>query len=689
MAVLALAFAGVAVVYDGGAVDATVSSVSADISEMTVYLDKETTTADQFTVNITVTLDAAAGSGGEALTIASSTDAAYAITAPATTTIAEGETSGTFAYVVDPAAVTEAAGVNITFTCTDVATVKLVVLNPVVTLSSTKIIGYGGAPAATINAYVQGNAGQKFTLGYDAVAAAAGVVPYSAAAIAQITAGNDGIATGTFSIPAVADTLGFSTLVIKDTDNAGVTANLNIYSYATAATAKVIGYAEAANGLQAIYYDDATVLINLAPVELTKTTFVKVTTNYNGIADKVTVVGAMEQIWVDLAGQYAGTPANMEVKVESYDSDELEETAVNCVAYGADSVTFVAGVVGGYQAYFPGSVGPVTTQAMTAEMAATLVKNAIIESESAFTTPVTPTCTVGEFEGFSLVNDDTIAVSLIGLTTEEFMIIFGNGDASNNIYAVWTYEGYQIYLAGSEDTTATEQGTALINPATNKVDANGTVALNAVSVIQQNQDFIVMISQSADAKYTYTIDVKGITEGSGEIGTTLGLEPVMLSNGVYLISGVTDNAVVTVQVATGTLPAGLNLSIQSLNNTASGAGTAVAKLDVYDWAINDGDKLYMKGTYYRSEGEFRIFGNIENLGAGQVEFTATANNDNVAGSAIADQKLTLPVDAVTYSFKMAGSSAVGSEIGFYAVKAIYDPASGDNIETEYALATYA
>ena len=689
MAVLAVAFAGAIVLADEvqqADADTSVSSVTINTTDIGLYIGQDE--ASFVETDISVTIEGTELTVGmEVTAVSSNTEVAAS---PATVTLTTGGTSETVTLKVTP--LTTAGSTTITVTCGEKSdTMEITVVQPTITIGVTEIVQRGTADfnvPITVNAKA-GNYVFTPTISGSNIAKSTETTTVSTVNFnepvtqnATFTVSEAGAATITIPNSATAVS-GYTPVVIP------------VCIYDTSADAVVVGYSEIADAtgehkIQAIYYSDATVLISLANSGLTRTTHIDVTSTYNSGTPITTTVATADKVWIDLAGQYMGDISKIEITLAPYDSDETAKlgsltTAGAATAFTKASIKFDARSVGSISGLFPGQ----TEYALltNVEGLETLGKLDTLSEE--FVTAITPTLEGYEFVGFNIVaGDSALATTALlkpatSVTTEEFLFALGNGDDSNKLYAVWTQGISNIFI--TDKTVAGIQNEASF-VAAGTYDADGTFTMYAPSVATQKDIVLVrIINNDATKSFTYVPHVYA-ADAAG-VKTAEDLTDVVtidvLANGMFAISGITKDVVIyAVATQSTTLNTGYDLSVVSVINTAN-VGEAIAKLDFFDAAVTG--NLSMGGTYYKALGDYRIFGNIENLASGALTYTAIADNEDATAEVTTDGELALDPDAVGFTLKMTSTATTGNDvIGFYAVKAVYGSAA-----TQYTLGTYA
>ena len=498
--------------------------------------------------------------------------------------------------------------------------------------------------------------------------------------------------------------------------------DVTIYVYANAANVKIIGYAKATVGTglnQVIFYDDGTALVNIgndlgaqhATATVGTQDFIvglsdRFTINFQGMID----VANIDDFSFSLAGDYTSSQDLGTFEAAPYavtfdvNSEAAAANFVNADATGAAAVTSV-------------DITTATTAEVATDFELTLGKGAAIntinatvgDADVALSNLITPVNAPLSFKGFAADDEATSGfMPVAAMTIENFIFglvtaTVGSGDAAvETAYATWEIVYFKVWISNGADTPGYAQGEQI-------VATNYTVKAPRVAIT--DDILTIQITQTAGAVSTYAIALYAVDHYDEETGLPVAGDAVtedfylrMMTNGIYAASpfvnvqdpdaslpGITGDVIIVVTPTAGTVTTGYQFGMDSVSNT-SDVGSAVAKLTVFDAQLT-GD-ITMSGTYYYLDTDGnRIFGNIQNkINAGQIGYTAVIDGEAI----VVDPEAQDPVAAISYdgidvspamsNYAVTMAPVQGQTIGFYAVKAIFTPASGDAVETEYMLA---
>ena len=487
----------------------------------------------------------------------------------------------------------------------------------------------------------------------------------------------------------------------------GLSTTVPVYAYDAYDSAKVAGYASTTSG-QAILYTDGTVLMQMADSvnELNATvtagteTFLVSFDNHNntrlnlrGYADVATPSATFS-----MTAAYSYSEANL--GTYTFAPYEVTLSAINAKE-GSDTVQ---------EAFFEMVQAETENQPTHAISSSTmeLTKNGTLaniialpaiqeqgtEGEEGYVAPqaavsfldyVTAHHVSLQFTGYAAANDATTATfNPTGeKTIEEFIFGLATTEVEDvdTAYAVYEIITYQIFLAEGQNSgvlapineTAAGDWTQMA-----KTIQGYTISAPRTSIM--GDTVLLHITQTAatrTASYQVGVFSYTVAEGTGvkTAGAAIeGVEIEMLTNGIFAISGINSNVVIAVlPVTTENATNGYFFAIESVTN-ANDAGTAVARLNVYDSAVAE-SAIVMSGTYYVVEDGHMVFGSINSrVASGELVYSAVVDGvedeefiSTVAGYA------THPNNGHVFLVTLANSDSTEDEtIGFYAVKGTYN-----------------
>lgn len=555
---------------------------------------------------------------------------------------------------------------------------------------------------------------------------------FSAPTVEITIAAGETVGYGSFTVKAatVATEVGVleKTVTVTDSTETSVTidATVNITTYAASAAAPIVGYAvndttaEGTKKVQAIWYNDATALIDLSALDLAKVSHVKVKLENSADAAEF-IVAAQKQIRVNAAGIFdITTITNNKITVTSDEDDTINyelETAEYTLLLESNNAS---------SKYIDDSVeitlpytAPTGEGAIDLELEGILVKDYKFtldgNGENTQLKSMTPTFPGYKFVGYALDANaepkNAIALDFGDKMIEDFIFAYGMGDADNKIYAVYETAVYNIYLA-ADKTTATDMkfvsnvaytaNTAALEKATalglfTKEAADDSLfKIQAPSVASTSDIVLVRTAQvqdleAVDTAYTYKLHVYSIdsqkTDGKY---TKIDLkdeitdyQTKMLANGIWTITGIDQDVFILVEATASTIITGYELQMESVENN-TGVGKAVATFTKADVELADDATLSMAGTFFITDDSGRkVYGDLSVIGENQVAYTAKKDFVNdVPAFDVADGKLKLDDSAVDFALTMDGTAG---SVGFYAIKAVFTITGTTTVETPYAL----
>lgn len=723
MAVLAMAFAGVAVLADSPATDA--ADVEAmEISVNTTSIEKFLDEGDTDDTNIVLTVKTAAkatADDGDTVTLKATIptgvelyDGSDKIEGTFTITIAKGSNSAEETLTVKPTAVLASGTLSIEDNTKSTVKVDIAVKTKAPYAVAYDAVNYGSGAVADQTLFtLYGNAGQAIT-----VTAPSETDPYAITVGGEsgvFTIGTNGSVNATVSYTPVKDDkiVPLYEDVAFDFDN-GITLTdaVDIYTYAAHADAKIIAYsADTANlnlaskQIQVIWYDDGTALMNLSNVpNIEKVSHVKVTIANSGTDDSSEFrVAAQKMVWIDGAGVFvadnAETPsfADIKISVEGVEDSSVAayaELAVNAFKLILDANQF-NGDAGKFADNNTTITLPYTPLGDDLGLGGILKKGTILTEDNI--TSMTPINEGYTFLGYSFDEDNKDAIALDAATIEDLVFAYGIGLAApdaNKVFAVWEVTVFNVYLGYTANFIINEGKTPAVGSAgfvvadyiAGVTKDTGAITIKAPSVATAKDLILVRASQtealaSAATAYTYGIKVF-VANADGTVGTEVtNVELVMLANGIWTVKGITSDVFVCVTADTSTIRTGFELQMESVVNT-SGVGKAVATFNVNDITLADDASLSMAGTFFKTVGGQKVYGDLSILTASDLTYTSAKNY--VAGGEIVGGKLKLDNSAVDFALTMDGKAA-DDAIGFYAIKAVFTITGSTVVESPYAL----
>ena len=722
MAVLAMAFAGVAVLADSPATDAAEVDpieVSVDVTSINKYFDAGNTDDTLVTVTVktaakvadasTVTLSLSAVDG---LTYMSTGDSPAAIT-ELVVDIAAGSNTGTATFTVAPGnAVVDNKTIEIS---KDDVKAKIAVNIKAPYAVAYDAVNYGSeAVADQILFTLYGNAGQVIT-----VTAPSETDPYAITVGGEsgaFTIGTNGSVNATVSYTPVKDDKIvplYEDVVFEFNNGITVADAVDIYTYAAHADAKIIAYSAdttnlnaASKEIQVIWYDDGTALMNLSNVpDIEKVSHVKVTIANSGTGDSSEFrVAAQKMVWIDGAGVFvadnAETPSFADITISVEGVEDSSVAAYAGLAVNAFKLILDANQFNGDAGKFADNNTTITLP--YAPDGDDLGLGEILKKGTTLTeahkTSMTPINEGYTFLGYSFDKDNKDAIALDAVTIEDLVFAYGIGLAApdaNKVFAVWEVTVFNVYLGYTEPNFIINEGKTAAVASEGFVVADyiagvtkdtGAITIKAPSVATAKDLILVRASQtealaSAATAYTYGIKVY-VANADGSAGAEVtDVERVMLANGIWAVKGITSDVFVCVTADTSDIRTGFELQMESVVNT-DGVGKAVATFNVNDITLADDASLSMAGTFFKTIDEQKVYGDLSILTASDLTYTSAKNY--VAGGEIVGGKLKLDNSAVDFALTMDGKAA-DDAIGFYAIKAVFTVTGDTVVESPYAL----
>lgn len=732
LAVLAMAFAGVAVLAEvsqsdaDGEVATAASSITVNEAAKTYdkYLDKDTANTDEVEVTITASIAEAAGTEGAkvTLTVTPADTGIQSAIANVEIIIASGETTGTGTFKINPSAV---GTTKITIADASAGSQAQPVVIPVTVrapaaVQVTSVFSYGSEAVENQKLLtVYGNPNQVIGVTYTVTENTYEITTNQISSDA-VTVGESGktevlfnyTPTTTGTTPEIIPKNVVTFTILEETLKS------TIYTYENAAGASIVAYAKDTNTtVQAIWYGDAKALIDLSKLNLAKTSHVKVkiTAGTGEDAPKAEFIqAAQKQIWVNAAGVFdPETLINNAITITSEEDSDINY-ALTSIEYKLilDSVKEGA-------KYNDGSA-TITLPYVAAEGAVDLGLEDILVKDHEFTKDgngenaelkaMTPNYPGYVLVGYGLTSTATAdaAIEMDFATIEDLVFAYGVGDNANKIYAIYEVAIYNINLA-IDDSVATDlkfvtnQAWAKTGAATladmQLTATDAKFLIKAPSIATKDDLVLVRASQvAADtglASGAYTYEIKVYTVNATKVDgkytaislgndVTINYETQMLANGIWTVKGIDQDVFIMVKATASTGPiTGYELQMESVKNTSAGVGTAIATFTVGDITLAEDATLSMAGTFFiTDESGRKVYADLANVGNGMVSYTAKKDFVNaVPEQDVGYGKLKLDNTAVDFALTMDGTAGI---VGFYAIKAVYT--IGDTaVESPYAL----
>lgn len=245
--------------------------------------------------------------------------------------------------------------------------------------------------------------------------------------------------------------------------------------------------------------------------------------------------------------------------------------------------------------------------------------------------------------GWDKKGDTTNTVILDAVSTTIEDVIYALGDKgvtfnstsdANEIYLVAVYEiaTYTIKVQDMDDNSDAKKWTGYSTTAASIKLSNGSVftpatkvAVASVSSVVQADGFALLriVQDTTLSSYKYTVmiitaDATGEAEATTTAVADAYCKVLYLGNGLIKIYDVKQDLKLQVVAQAAAVPgnSGYSLQIDKLTNTDttySKNGMANLSLDMTDYVVSSDDTLYMNGTYYKTSSDVRIYGNISNL----------------------------------------------------------------------------